>query len=50
MPLLVKLIELAVQACHASNTGNDTCIANMIPLGFFFFCCSGVEQACFNLF
>ena len=35
-PLLVELIKLAVQACHASNTERDTCIAAMIMIGFSF--------------
>jgi hypothetical protein len=34
-PLPVELIELAVQACHASNTERDTCIASMIIIVFF---------------
>jgi hypothetical protein len=37
-PLLVKLIELAVQACHVSNMEKDSCIADMITIGFFFLC------------
>jgi hypothetical protein len=36
-PLPVKLIKLAVQACHASNTEKDTCIADMFTIEFFFY-------------
>ena len=35
-PPPIELIELAVQACHASNTANDTGIANMITISFSF--------------
>jgi hypothetical protein len=35
-PLPVKLIELAVQVCCASNMEKDMCIAEMITIGFFF--------------
>jgi hypothetical protein len=37
-PLLVELIKLAVQACHVLNMEKDTCIADMIMIGFFFLC------------
>ena len=33
-PLSVKLIELAVQACHTSNMAMDVCIADMIIIGY----------------
>ena len=36
-PLLVELIKLAVQVCHASNMEKDMCIAEMITIGFFLF-------------
>ena len=35
-PLMVKLIELAVQACHTSNTDKDMCTADMIMISFSF--------------
>ena len=47
-PLPVELIELAVQACHASNTEKDTCIAEMITIGFFFLCCPGEHTVTFD--
>ena len=37
-PLPIKLIKFAVQMCCASNTEKDTCIANMITIGFFMLC------------
>ena len=40
-PLPVELIELVVQACRASNTAKDACIADVITIGFFFLCCPG---------
>jgi hypothetical protein len=47
-PLPVKLIELAVQACIASNTEKDMCIADMITIGFFFLCCPGEHTVTFD--
>ena len=47
-PLPVELIELAVQACRASNTAKDTCIANMIIIGFFFLCRPGEHTMTFD--
>ena len=40
-PLPAELTILAVQACCASNTAKDTCIANMITISFFFLCRPG---------
>jgi hypothetical protein len=36
-PLAIKLIEQAMQACHASNMEIDMAIANMITIGFSFY-------------
>ena len=47
-PLPVKLLKLAVQACHASNMAKDTCIANMITISFFFLCCLGEHTVTFD--
>ena len=47
-PLPVKLIQLAVQACCTSNTAKDTCIANMITIGFFFLWSLGEHTVTFN--
>ena len=47
-PLPVKLIELAVQACHASNTAKEPCIADMITIGFLFLCCLGEHTVAFD--
>lgn len=47
-PLPVELIELAVQACRASNTEKDTCIADMITIGFFFLCRPGEHTVTFD--
>ena len=33
-PILVKLIEIPVKACHTSNTENDMYIPDMIDVGF----------------
>lgn len=41
VPLPVKLIKLAVDACHASDTKIYTCIVDMIIIGFFFQCYPG---------
>jgi hypothetical protein len=35
-PLPIKLIEQAMQACHAFNMEKDMSIANMITIGFLF--------------
>ena len=43
-PLPVELIELAVQACRASNTEKDTCIADMITIGVSFYVAPGNTQ------
>ena len=47
-PLPVQLIKLVVQACHASNTAKDTCIADMIIIAFFFLCCLGEHTVTFD--
>ena len=47
-PLPVELIELAVQACRASSTENDTCIADMITISFFFLCRPGEHTVTFD--
>ena len=47
-PLPVELIEIAVQACHASNMAKDTCISNMITIVFFFLCCLGEHTVTFD--
>ena len=47
-PLPAKLIKLAVQACCASNTARDTCIADMITIGFFFLYCPGEQTVTFD--
>ena len=46
--LPVELIKLAVQACRASNTEKDTCIADMITIGFFFLCRPGEHTVIFD--
>ena len=38
-PLPVELIELVVQACHASYLENNICIAIIITSSYFFLCC-----------
>ena len=40
-PLPVEFIKVVVQACCASSTAKDTCIADMITIGFLFLCCPG---------
>ena len=45
---IVELIELAVQVCRASNTAKDTCIADMITIGFFFSCRPGEHMVTFD--
>ena len=47
-PLPVELIELVVQACRASNMEKDTCIADMITIGFFFLYCPGEHTVTFD--
>ena len=47
-PLSVELIELVVQACHASNMAKDACIAGMIIIGFFFLCHLGEHTVTFD--
>ena len=44
----MELIKLAVQACCASNTAKDTCIANMITIGFFVLCHTGEHTVTFD--
>ena len=44
----MELIKLAVQACCASNTAKDTCIANMITIGFFILCSLGEHTVTFD--
>jgi hypothetical protein len=46
--LLAKLIELAVQACHASNMEKDMFIADMIMIDFFFLCWPGEHTVTFD--
>jgi hypothetical protein len=46
-PLPVELIKLSIQACHASNSEKDMCIANMI-ISFFFLCCPGEHTVTFD--
>ena len=46
--LLINLIELAVQACCASNIEKDTFIADMITIGFFFLCHPGEHTVTFD--
>ena len=46
--LPVELIELAVQAYCASNTEKDTCIADMIMIGFLFLCHPGEHTVTFE--
>ena len=45
--LPLEHIKLAVQACHASNMEKDTCIADMITIGFFFLCHPGEDTVIF---
>ena len=47
-PQPVELIKLAVQACRASSTAKDTCIANMVTIGFFFLCRPGEHTVTFD--
>jgi hypothetical protein len=47
-PHSVKLIELALQACCASNTEKNTGMADMINFVVFFSCCSGKHTVTFK--
>jgi hypothetical protein len=48
LPLPVKLIVLAVQACCALNMEKVIFITNMIMIDFFFLCCPGEHKVTFD--